>query len=54
MKFLALEVLCVLVIAVGFTVWLELGVGLVVAGVLGLPLVVASEYNVARRSRRGG
>lgn len=42
-KFLALEVLCVVLIAVGVAVAVGDGWGLVVAGSLGLVLVVAAQ-----------
>jgi hypothetical protein len=41
--FLIVEVLCIVTIAVGVTLWFELGVGLVVAGGLGLVLAVAAQ-----------
>ena len=43
MKFLALEVLCILLIAFGVGLELGRGWGLVAAGVLGLVLVVAAQ-----------
>ncbi len=41
--FLALEVLCLLLIAVGLGLWITVGAGLVAAGSLGLVLVVAAQ-----------
>jgi len=43
MLFLALEVMCVLLIAVGLALWFTLGTGMVAAGGLGLVLVVAAQ-----------
>jgi hypothetical protein len=41
--FLILEVVCVLLIAVGLALWFTVGAGMVAAGGLGLVLVVAAQ-----------
>lgn len=41
--FLTLEVVCVLLIAVGLALWLTVGAGMIAAGGLGLVLVVAAQ-----------
>ena len=53
MRFLAVEVVCVALIAVGLGMWVHPGAGLIAAGAFGLPLTVAAEF-VARRGARSG
>ena len=43
MLFTLLEVLCVLLVAVGLALWISPGAGLVAAGVLGLALVTVAQ-----------
>jgi len=43
MKFLLVEVVCIMLIAFGFALWVAPGAGLVAAGFLGLVLVTVAQ-----------